>query len=106
MGSELNIRYWKDGSVLVESDGWDCFLHNEVLNPMINWLNLFHNDIESGKPCSGTDKLNGVMYLSVYGNLTIKTNRDVVFLNKDNRIKFMVWLNDNQKLVNTREVIV
>lgn len=104
MTNDVKIRYWDDGSILVEASNWDCFLRNEALNPMINWLNLHRGDIESGEPCEWLDKVNDVIYLSVYGSLMIKTNRDVVFLSKEQREQFIVWLKEHKDLLSIREV--
>jgi hypothetical protein len=105
--TKLTVRYWKDGKhILIEADNWDCFLRNECLNPMINWLNLHHQEIESGLSCNGSDRINGVIYISVDGGLMIKTNRDVVFLSKSQRKELTQWLRDHKTLLSIREVIV
>ena len=106
MTSDIKVRYWEveKPPVLIEADTWECFLSNESLNPMVNWLNLYRKDIAVGNACEGMDKINGVMYMSVKGMLMIKTNRDVVFLNNGQLEKFISWLNEHRKLLSIREV--
>jgi len=108
VNKDITMKYWsgKKPPILIEAGGFDCFLHNEALNPMINWLNLYHNDIKKkNMSCNGEDKLNGVVYISINGGLMIKTNRDVVFLTSDQRENLVAWLNDHRKLLEIREVI-
>lgn len=103
--TNAQFRYWEDGKqILIEADNWDCFLENRALNPMINWLNLHKDEIEQGKPCSWADKDNSIVYCSVAGHLTIKTNRDVVFLNSEQLKEFIEWLNKKGEVLNIREV--
>ena len=106
MTSDIKVRYWEGEKppILVEADKWECFLSNESLNPMINWLNLYREDIAVGNACEGMDKINSVMYVSVKGILMIKTNRDVVFLNREQQEKLVAWLNEHRKLLSIREI--
>jgi hypothetical protein len=54
--SDIKVKYWKDGKhILVESEGWDSFMENKFLNPMINWLNLHYDDIKNGQITYYTD---------------------------------------------------
>ena len=102
--TNAEFKYWnKEGHILIQADNWDCFLHNSSLNPMINWLNLHHQDIESGKPVESAT-INGVQYLSVNGNLAIRTERDFVLLNTLQLIEFITWLNNHKKILNIRDV--
>jgi len=107
MSGELTIKYWEEGKhILIEASGWDCFLLNESINPMINWLNLNLQDIKNGKSCEGNDRLNDVVYISVNGNLMIKTDRGVVFLTKSQRITFMKWLLAHKDVLSIREILL
>ena len=105
--SNISVKYWKDGKhILVESEGWDCFIRNEALNPMINWINLHRNDIKNGKPCKYEDYINDIDYTSVGGNLMIRTHRDLVFLSKENFKQFAQWLNEHREILNIGEIVV
>ena len=107
MMADIVVKYWKEGKhILVESGLWDCFLKNESLNPMINWINLHSGDIKEGKPCRGEDRINDVVYVSIYGNLMIRTDRDVVFLSKEHVDQFVHWLNEHRTVLNIKEVVV
>ena len=105
--SDIKVRYWENGKhILVESEGWDCFMHNEALNPMINWINLHGEDFKDGKAFKGEDRINDVIYISVYGNLMIGTRRDVVFLTKKYFEQFVCWLNEHRNILNIREIVI
>lgn len=102
MTDKIEFGYWENGHILVG----DCFLHNESLNPMINWLNLHHMEIVNGDICEGVDKINEVTYASAKGFLVIVTNRDMVLLGKEDVGRFVAWLNDYREVLNIREVWV
>jgi hypothetical protein len=105
--TELTVKYWKEGKhILIEADNWDCFLRNESINPMINWLNLNRENFGLGLSCKGNDKITGVEYISVNGNLMIRTDRDVVFLSKSQREELMQWLHDHKDVLSIREVLL
>jgi hypothetical protein len=102
---DFSIKYWEDGKhILIVAGDWDCFLRNEWLNPMINWLNLYKQEIKAGTPCEGSDRTNDLIYISTGGGLVIKTYRDVAFLNKDQREYFLQWLREHKDLLSIREV--
>jgi hypothetical protein len=100
--SEITVKRWKDGHILIEASNWECFLRNEWINPMINWLNLNRQNIGSGVSCEGNDKTNDVVYISVNGNLMIRTGRDVVFLSKAQREELMQWLRDHKDVLSLK----
>jgi hypothetical protein len=101
MTDKVEFKYWKEsGHILVG----DCFLRNESLNPMINWLNLHRVDIENGDTCEGLDKINEVTYVSMKGFVTIVTHRDMVILKKSDVDKFVSWLNEHRKVLKIHEV--
>jgi hypothetical protein len=104
--TKITVKYWEEGkAILIGAGDWDCFLRNESLNPMINWLNLYRQEIVSGTGCcNGSDRMNNVEYSSVNGNLMIKTDRDVVFLSKEQRGELIHWLRDHKDILSIREV--
>ena len=100
MTDKIEFKYWEGGHILVG----DCFLRNEVLNPMINWLNLHHTEITNGDVCECVDKINEVTYVSVMGAVSIVTNRDMVLMLKEDVERFVAWLNKHREVLNIREV--
>lgn len=100
MTDKIEFKYWENGHILVG----DCFLRNEALNPMINWLNLHRSDIVDGYCCDGVDKINEVSYASAKGFLVIVTNRDIVMMGKKDVERFVAWLNEQRDVLNIREV--
>jgi len=101
----IRIKRWKDGSILIEAGNWECFLHNEWINPMINWLNLNRQNIGSGSSCKGNDKINDVTYISVNSDLMIRTRHDVVFLSKSQREELVSWLREHKTQLSIREAL-
>lgn len=100
MTDKIEFKYWEGGHILVG----DCFLRNECLNPMINWLNLHRAEILNGDACEWVDKINEVMYISVKGFLSIVTNRDMVLMTKEDVERFVAWLNEHHEVLNIRGV--
>lgn len=100
----LDIKYWeKSGDILVSTEEYDCFILNSKLNRMVNWLNLHQSDILKGNPIE-SDSSDGLQCLSVKGNLMLRTERDIVFINKELVPIFMKWLNDHRKILSIHEV--
>ena len=99
--NDIEFKYWEGGHILVG----DCFLRNEALNPMINWLNLHCSDIVDGYCCDGVDKINEVSYASAKGFMVIVTNRDIVMMEKKDVERFVAWLNEQREVLNIREIV-
>ena len=105
MSKEFDVKYWKDeGHILVNYDNSDCFILNEYLNPLVNWLNLNRQEIATKGCVYGGNTNRGILYVAVNGMLMIRTNRDVVFLGYDQTLLLIKWLNEHKEILKIHEV--
>ena len=104
MSDKPKFKYWSDGSILVEVNSSECFLRHSALPRMINWLNLFKEDILSKKHIASCDVMEEVTYTSLNGILAIYTDRDMIQMLPEQLQEFITWLNVHRDMLRIHEV--
>jgi len=84
----------------------DVFLNPQQIKYLVNWLNLYNEEIHNKQLCGNCEMNNeGLVVNSVNGITMIATHRDYGAFNNDQLSKIKKFINDHRNVVGCQEVI-